>query len=351
MRMMTTPEQKLRCAAKALDFGTLRALLARDVDVNAPSKGSTKITAIESALVSMTVLAKNATRDETVSYDNDEGRKDVQDRSQNLEHRALGEAEGLKCIRALLAAGAVVSTRFLQKIVVDSHLSFRTAATCMMLFVNAGTDAHATQSFEKHSTLDLVVYKEIRYVPVLLAAGVNFSRGIKDLPLAFPYEMRNRKEHPEELLDRLQRSRDYVDEVNKAGGYQVYERRCRAQMAGTLAVILKQRLPAGPLADVVGFCLMFPGAQGLRLRDSDIPVVYDDALDGLCAKLSELECSAIRRQARVDAETEVKANEEVVQSRFVAFDAAQKTLAEAQKTLAAAQGELSASRRKLELLI
>lgn len=52
----------------------------------------------------------------------------------------------------------------------------------------------------------------------------------------------------------------------------------------------------------------------------------------------------------MDAEREVKANEEVVQSRFVALDAAQKTLAEAQKTLAAAQGELSASRRKLELV-
>ena len=150
-------------------------------------------------------------------------------------------------------------------------LTFRTAATCVTLIVDAGVDPHQFVYHGQSTDLTPFEYAMVRrpaFLPTFLSAGVavpdDVQRTIDDVNTAFE-ESRHQFTMTEVGRERIRASTKYLESVSAAGGYRLYAAHRRKELIDLLAIILNKRVPQRPLAGIVDYSRV-PGARGLELR-------------------------------------------------------------------------------------
>ena len=157
------------------------------------------------------------------------------------------------------------------QILMASDLTFRTAATCVTLIVDAGVDPHQFVYHGQSTDLTPFEYAMVRrpaFLPTFLSAGVAVPYDVQDtidgLMTAFE-ESRHHFTLTEVGRERIRASTEYLESVSAAGGYRLYAAHRRKELIDILAIILKKRVPQRPLAGIVDYSRV-PGARGLDLR-------------------------------------------------------------------------------------
>ena len=275
LRACRTNEGKLRCAAKALDLPTIRRLLSAGADAN--GRVGRSRSALQAVLESLCDAVGRVSPDHCwVGYQFERITDDDELRALRDEGAAYEEI-GLKCVRTLLAAGADTEFNYLSsdagmlQILMASDLTFRTAATCVTLIVDAGVDPHQFIYHGQSTDLTPFEYAMVRrpaFLPTFLSAGVAVPDDVQDTIDNFMTgfeESRMQYTLTEIGRERIRASTEYLESVSAAGGYRLYAAHRRKELIDLLAIILNKRVPQRPLAGIIDYSRV-PGARGLELR-------------------------------------------------------------------------------------